>query len=114
MRQLKPEHTEELMPYIDEMYTCLGRPRGTRGLEVEELYGLCTQYQGGRHPVAPPIYDKATVRLYLVGDLTVVTKSPKKSAVSWHNRIKSSFGWNVRGDALWGKGLAEFNESIRS
>ena len=30
MRQLKPEHTEELMPYIDTMYMSLGRPRGLR------------------------------------------------------------------------------------
>ena len=22
--------------------------------------------------------------------------------------------WNIRGDAMWGKGLAEFNEAIRS
>ena len=55
MRQLKPEHTEELMPYIDLMYMSLGQPRGLCVLECDQLYGLCTSYQGGRHPVAPPI-----------------------------------------------------------
>ena len=48
MRQLKPEHTEELMPYIDQMYMSLGQPRGSRVLECDQLYGLCTSYQGVR------------------------------------------------------------------
>ena len=61
MRQLKPEHTEELMPHIDNMYMSLGQPRGSRELECEELYGLCTSYQGGNHTVAPPIYDIETL-----------------------------------------------------
>ena len=75
MRQLRPEHTEELMPYIDSMYMALGQPRGSRELECEQLYGLCTNYQGGKHPVAPPVYDIPTVRLYLVGDSTMFTTS---------------------------------------
>ena len=113
MRQLMPEHTEELMPYIDTMYMSLGQPRGMRELECDQLYGLCTSYQGVRHPVPPPVYNIPTVRLYLVGDSTLYTQS-KKGRVSWHNRIKTSLGWNVRGDAMWGKGLVEFNEAIRS
>ena len=40
MRQLRPEHTEELMPYIDMMYMSLGQSRGTRELECDQLYGL--------------------------------------------------------------------------
>ena len=112
MRQLRPEHTEELMPYIDHMYMALGQPCGSRELECEQLYGLCTNYQGGKHPTAPPVYDIPTVRLYLVGDSTVYTWSKSKK-VPWHNRM-ASWCWNVRGDAMWGKGLVEFNESIRS
>ena len=74
MRQLKPEHTEELMPYIDTMCMSLGQPRGQRELECDQLYGLCTSYQGAKHPVPPPVYDVPTVRLYLIGDSTVSTK----------------------------------------
>ena len=100
MRQLRPEHTEELMPYIDTMYMSLGQPRGTRELECDQLHGLCTSYQGVRHPVPPPVYDIPTVRLYLVGDSTLTTTS-KRGKVTWHARMKESFAWNVRGDAMW-------------
>ena len=87
MRQLKPEHTEELMPYIDQMYMSLGQPCGTRVLECDQLYGLCTSYQGVRHPALPPVYDVPTVRLYLVGDSTLTTTS-KNGRVTWHTRMK--------------------------
>ena len=92
----------------------MGQPRGSRELEGEELYGLCAQYQGGNHPVAPPIYDIGTVRLYLVRDSSLATLNAKKVAVPWHSRPKASVCYNVRGDAMWRKGLAEFNENIRS
>ena len=66
------------MPYIDTMYMSLGQPRGTRELECDQLYGLCTSYQGLRHPVPPPVYDIPTVRLYLVGDSTLYTQTASK------------------------------------
>ena len=28
--------------------------------------------------------------------------------------MTETFAWKVRGDAMWGKGLSEFNENIRS
>ena len=46
MRQLKPEHTEEPMPYIDTMYMSLGQMRGMRELGVTSSMGFARATKG--------------------------------------------------------------------
>ena len=65
------------------------------------------------HPVAPPILDVETARIYLIGDSTLFTKTGKKKVTTSHNRLKASLCYNIRGDGYWGKGLAEFNDALK-
>ena len=116
-RQLTPSMTEELLTHYNDIQDVRAIFARNRDVEIPQLYGLCMRYHGdGLHPLPHPQLTAPMARLMLVGDSTCYTQGTagKKSAKMWHGRLKSTLCWNLTGEAMWGKGLNDMFDSIKS